>query len=188
MYDEAKGRPFSEASTENHTKFHFEDAMVEVGDTFINDLPWERREQWRRFHGYQNGIWNWGWADKSILFPQDNDAIFDAIAGQIGITRTQKECGRDLFREIHFPTHSPYYTVIDIAFYICVLVCNEDYRGKGWVFSPDKKNYHQPTGDDHVRDAQIAFIELAEKLDLDNPEGKLKKGLHRFDSVIKGLS
>lgn len=187
MYDETQGEPFSEANTDNKTKFHFNEAIAEQHEAYLGDAPWELRDQWRRFHGYQNGIWNWGWADKDKLYKQDNDRIFEAIAGQIGLTRTQKDRARNLFRDIHFPTYSPYYRVVDIAFYVCVLVADEDYRGEGWVYYPTKQEYNQPRGDDHAKDAHEAFVEIAEGLDLDNPRGKIEKGLPKFKHVIENL-
>lgn len=187
MYDEAQGEPFSEANTENKTKFHFNDAVSEQLEFYLDEAPWELRDQWRRFHGYQNGIWNWDWADKAKLYPQDNDQMFGAIAGQIGLTRFQKERAREIFRQIHFPTYSPYYRVMDIAFYVCVLVANEDYRGDGWVYYPSKKDYNHPRGDEHVRDGHEAFVEMADVLDLDSPTGKIQKGLHKFEPIVENI-
>lgn len=187
MYDEMQGEPFSEANTENKTKFHFNDAIAEQYDDYLGDAPWELPAQWRRFHGYQNGIWNWNWADKKKLYRQDNDQMFDAIAGQIGLTRFQKERARDIFRQIHYSTYGSYYRVLDIAFYVCVFVANEDYSGDGWVYFPTKTNYNHQRGDDHVRDGHEAFSEVADALGLDIPEGKIQQGLQKFEPIFEEI-
>lgn len=184
MYDERKPTPFSEANTENATKFHVKEAVDEQQDRLENETYHELRKRWQRFKGYQDGLRSWKWANKPKLFQQDNDAIFEAIAGQLDLTPWQKERGRYLFRTVHFPTYSPYYTVVDIAFYVCVLVANGDYRGDGWIYYPTKKDYNQPRGIDHVRDAHEGFIELADNLDLDTPEGKIENGLPKFEGVL----
>lgn len=188
MYDEYQREPFSEPNTENKTKFHFNDAIAEQHKEYLGDAPWELRDQWRRFHGYQNGIWNWKWADQGKLFKQDNDRILGAIAGQIGLTRIQKDQAQRLFEKIHFPTYSPYYRVVDIAFYVCVLVADEDYRGNGRIYYPTKRKYDQPRGDDHVADAHEAFVEMVEYLNLDSPKGKIEKGLPKFKHIVEELS
>lgn len=184
MFDETEPTPFSEANTENATKFHFNDVTEDQHESLLNESPWELREKWRRFHGYNNGLWNGAWADKKKLYAQDNDRIFEALAGQIGLTYNQKERGQTLFRSIHFPTYSPYYRVVDIAFYICVLVANEEYAGEGRIYQPGKKHYNFPIGEDHVGDPHEPFEDLVEKIDLDVPAGKVMKGLEKFRHVV----
>jgi hypothetical protein len=183
MYQESRGKPFSEANTENATKFNIKEAMAENPDKTISGVPWEVRKRWKRFLGYNSGLWNGNWADKSKLFAQDNDHQFEAMASYLGLTRPQKELGRNYLRQIHLPTYSPFYTALDISFYICVIVADEDYCGNGWVYYPTKRTYRQPRGEDHVRDAYETFAELADSLGLD--PHKIEKGLPKFKHVIE---
>jgi hypothetical protein len=184
MYDETEVIPFSEPETENATKFHFNEIPESQHAKLLDESPWELRDKWRRFHGYNNGLWNGAWANKELLYQQDNEGIFQAFAGQIGLTRDQKERGLRLFHSIHYKTYSPYYRVVDIAFYVCVLVANEEYAGEGRIYQPGKKHYSHPIGEDHVGDPHEPFLALVEKVDLDVPSGKIMKGLEKFRHVV----
>ena len=184
MYDESQLTPYSEPQTNNSTKFHSNEAVAQQSSEVLEESSWELREKWKRFHGYNNGLWNGKWADKKKLFAQDNDRIFDSIAGQIGLTRYQKDRGRSLFQDIHHSSHGSYYRVVDIAFYVCVLVANEEYAGKGRIYHPGKKNYSHPVGIDHVGDPHESIADLVEKIDLDIPDGKIVKGLEKFRRLI----
>jgi len=184
MYDETEPTPFSEPDTENATKFNFNDVPEDQHESLLGESPWEIRQKWRRFHGYNNGMWNGEWANKSPLFQQDNDRIFDAFAGQLELTPHQKERGKMLFKSIDYETYGSYYRVVDIAFYVCVLIANEDFGGEGRIYQPGKKHYNHPIGEDHVGDPQEPFIDLVKKTDLDVPEKKITKGLGKFKHVV----
>jgi hypothetical protein len=184
MYDELEPEPFSEQNTDNATKFHSLDIDEKQYRQLVGKDEWEVRKQWLRFHGYNQGTWNGAWANKEKLYQIDNDAVFDAIAGQIELSRYQRQRGKILFRRIDFPKYSPYYTVTDIAFYVCVLVANEDYRGKGRIYHPNKKHYKHKIGIDSVGNPQDVFIGIATQLNLDIPENKINAGLEKFRKII----
>ena len=185
MYQEIKGEPFSEANTENKTKFHFNDAISEQQESYLGDAPWELRNQWRRFHGYQTGIWNWGWADKTKLFKQDKDNLIGAIVGQLGLTDRQKRAVRDICRQLRFENYSPFYDSIHIIFCICVLVANVDYQGKGWIYYPTKGDYDQPRGKAHVEDGHKVFVKVYKDLSLNFKV--IEKGLPKFKYIVENL-
>ena len=91
-------------------------------------------DRWKRFYGYNTGLWNGNWGDNEQLRKRDNRAMLDAIASQLGLTRHQRERARYLLYNFRFSKYSPYDTVRDISVIICLLVANADFRGDGWVY------------------------------------------------------
>ena len=119
-------------------EYGLEDAPTDQRRRLYN-VEKEVPNQWLRFHGYNTGIWNGFWADNTRLRKQDNDAMLDAIASQLGMSKYQRERARYLLHDFRFSEHSPYYRVIHVTLIACLLVVNEDYDGKGMVYYPTRK-------------------------------------------------
>lgn len=190
-YDETERVPLSEAETTNATKFHLQDvpfaqrrSEYDVGE----DVP----AKWLRFHGYNTGVWNGFWADNDRRREQDNQAILNAIGGQLGLSHYQQERARYLLCGVNYPTYSPFYTVRDICLIVCLLVVNADYDGEGMVYYPTRK--YPKTGDDEepqkgpsekrvvLQKPHETFERLVDSLGVD--ERVLEKGIPKFRYLL----
>ena len=99
MFDESTSEPLTEANTDNRTKFHPDDADHDTDDRLDGTATFE--QHYNRLASHNVGIYNGKWADKTKLRNQDNQAIFDAVAGQLELTRYQKEVGKQEFSELN---------------------------------------------------------------------------------------
>lgn len=192
-YDETDKIPLSEPTTENATKFHLQDVPIaqrrseyDVGE----DVP----DMWLRFYGYNTGVWNGFWADNERRRKQDNQAMLDAMAGYLGLSRHQRERARYLLHDFPFAKYGSYYTVRDISLIVCLLVTNVDYRGDGMVYYPTKKySEREPVDEETARkppsEKRVVFEEFHETFQrlIDSLGVKphvLEKGIPKFRDVL----
>ncbi|ELY47336.1 hypothetical protein [Natronorubrum sulfidifaciens] len=120
-YDEAAEEPIISPDTQNATHFHAEEA------------PFEHRAKFKRFHGYNSGVWNGYWADKTELRRLDNLALYDAISSQLELTNYQKRRGRGLFDSLNLNALG--HSAALIAVCVCAYVCRDD----GRMYHPYRK-------------------------------------------------
>lgn len=180
-YDETKAVPFSEPSTENATKFHFQDVTAaQRCRQYESSVNIE--ERWKRFYGHNTGLWNGNWEDNEQLRQKDNREMFNAIAGQLGLSRHQRERALYLLNGIHFPTYSPYYTVRDISIIVCILVSNADYRGDGMIYYPTRKYPSEPKKENDLQEPYEPFQALIDTLGVDLRV--LEKGIPKFRTIL----
>lgn len=99
MYDESEPAPLTEPDTDNHTKFHPDDADHEQPKRLDGTATFE--QHYTRLASHNTGVYNGKWADKAKLRNQDNLAVFDAVAGQLELTPYQKETGRAEFDRLN---------------------------------------------------------------------------------------
>jgi hypothetical protein len=192
-YDESDTIPMSEPATANATKFHLQDVPasqrrheyeqgVNIGD------------RWKRFYGYNTGLWNGNWGDNEQLRKRDNRAMLDAIASQLGLSRHQRERARYLLHNFRFSKYSPYYSVLDISLIVCLLVANADFRGDGWVYYPTavynrEKSAIEEETQKAPSEERIVFEEFHETFQrlidsLGVQQRKLEKGIPKFRHIL----
>ncbi len=114
MYDESEEEPIVTPDTVNATHFHAAEA------------PPGERKKYARLHGYNTGVYNGEWANKTELRRLDNLALFDAISSQLDLTNYQKRRGRGLFDSFNL-NHFGHRAEL-VAFCICAYVCRKDGR------------------------------------------------------------
>lgn len=122
MFDENEQEPIVSPDTDNATHFHY------------NEAPLEQQAKFKRFHGYNSGIYNGSWADETKIRRLDNLNLFDAIADSLELTTYQHGHGRELFDEL--PLKQLGYRAEIVAFCVCVLVARED----GRYYHPQRSN------------------------------------------------
>lgn len=102
------------SATENATNINPNDASSE-----------KQRKKFSRLTKYNRGIWNGPRREnKEVTLSQDNLAIFDALAGQVGLTDYQKKEGRRILQRLNLGKLGR--SVSLVAFSICALVANDD--------------------------------------------------------------
>lgn len=121
QYDENNEEPIISPDTDNATHFHPEEA------------PNEHRAKFRRFHGYNSGVYNGHWQDNNKLRRLDNLAVFDAISSQLELTNYQKRRGRRLFNSLKLKEIGSGVSLV--AFCVSAFVCRDD----GRVYHPFRK-------------------------------------------------
>lgn len=158
MFDESSPEPSTQPDTENHTKFHPDDA----------DFPARRRLDgtetfegfYRRLAGYNSGVRNGKWGDESMLWRQENLAIYDSIASQLDLTRYQKLRGRNAFDNLSLQELSSPGGIDTALVAVCVaaVVVREDGRciiltgtknattGPSWISSRISTTTRGPSG------------------------------------------
>jgi hypothetical protein len=99
MFDESNPEPATQNVTENHTKFHPDDADTVTDERLDGTATFE--QHYARLASHNVGIYNGKWADKTQLRRQDNLAVFDAIGGYLDLTTYQKETGRQAFDDLN---------------------------------------------------------------------------------------
>ena len=114
MFDEEEEEPIVSPDTNNATHFHAAEA------------PADRRKQFKRFHGFNSGVYNGEWQDNEELRRLDNLALYDAVSSQLELTNYQKRSGRQLLET--FKTNEAGYSVALISFVIASHVCRDDGR------------------------------------------------------------
>lgn len=122
MFDEEKEEPTVTPDTENATHFHAIEA------------PPDQRKKFKRFHGYNSGVYNGEWQDNAALRRLDNLALYDAVAGQLELTDFQKRTGKELFDGFN-QAHLGYTTTL-VAFSTCAYVCRKD----GRIYHPERSD------------------------------------------------
>ncbi|ELY49864.1 hypothetical protein [Natronorubrum bangense] len=113
-YDEQSDEPIISPDTENATHFH------------TSEAPPELHAKFKRFHGYNTGVYNGHWADNKELRRLDNLALYDAISSQLELTNHQKRTGRQLFDALDLKDIGGGAALI--SFCVCALVCRDDGR------------------------------------------------------------
>lgn len=176
-FDENTPKPTTIADTDNATKFNAKDLEKQ-----INGVPLNIIKKWKRFRGYNTGIYNGYWADQKKLRQMDNDYLFDAIAGYIELSPYQKRRAKMIFRGLPYSRWSPYYDVKTIAFIVCLLVANEDYRGDGMIYYPTKNYDHLDKLKHNLNYPHEPFEDMASRLDITSR--KLEKGIPKFRSYL----
>lgn len=124
MYDENEQEPIVSPDTDNATHFHYTEA------------PIEHQAKFKRFHGYNSGIYNGSWADETKIRRLDNLNLFDAIANWLDLTRYQHRHGRELFDEL--PLKQLGYRAEIVAFCVCIVVARADDR----YYHPQRSDAH----------------------------------------------
>jgi hypothetical protein len=136
LYDETQPAPATESDTDNKTKFHPDDANHDTDKRLDGTATFE--QHYARLASHNTGIYNGKWADKTKLRSQDNLAVFDAIAGQLELTRFQKTVGRDAYdglnlRELSSPGGADHTL---IAIMVAAVVSGRD----GRPFHPNSRD------------------------------------------------
>lgn len=98
-YDESQPEPSTAPDTDNHTKFHPDDAEYDTKKRLDGTATFE--QHYARLASHNAGVYNGKWADKTKLRKQDNLAVFDAIACQLELTKYQKKTGREEFSRLN---------------------------------------------------------------------------------------
>lgn len=180
-YDESQEAPLSEPSTENATKFHLRDVSADQRRTQYADGV-NVEDRWKRFYGYNTGLWNGNWSNNKQLRKKDNREMLDAIAGYLGLSRHQRERALYHLHDFKFQNYSPYYTVRDINIIVCVLVSNVDYRGEGMIYYPTQKDPSGPEEGDGLQNPQEPFQALIDSLGVDRRV--IEKGIPKFRHIL----
>lgn len=154
MYDENEEEPIVSPDTENATHFHAVEA------------PPDKRKKYKRFHGYNTGLYNGEWANKTELRRLDNLGVYDAISSQLELTNYQKRRGRRLFDSLNLKLLG--YKASIVAFCVCAYVCRED----GRMYHPKRSE----------RNNDILFLQFAEQLKVS--EGRVEACYNRIASEL----
>ncbi|TQQ81888.1 hypothetical protein [Halonotius roseus] len=136
MFDEESSEPLTNSDTNNATKFHPDDATYESRTRLDGTATFE--QHYTRLRSHNDGIYTGKWADKAQLRDQDNNAVFDAIAGQLELSPFQKAIGRTEFGTLNLrDLSSP--AGIDtplVAIMVAAVVARRDGRGYHPARSP----------------------------------------------------
>lgn len=122
-FDELSEEPLVSPDTKNATKFHPDEA------------PDDQEAYWKRLAGYNSGVYNGFWEDKTEIRRLDNLGVFDSISSQLELTPHQKRMGRMHFDELNIRAFG--YSVELIVFAVCVIVAAEDGRNYSPKANPE---------------------------------------------------
>ena len=129
MFDESKSEPLTEPDTNNHTKFYGNDQDAGYNGKFRLDGTATFEQHYGRLALLNEGIYTGKWADQSAKWRQDQLALFDAISGQLELTRYQKQIGRQQVDELDFrELTSPAVDTTLALIMLAAVVCRQDGR------------------------------------------------------------
>lgn len=119
------------------------DALATLNDTnatmiYTDDCPWNTRKKYRYWHGYNSGLYNFKWANKTRLRSLDNEYMCEGITSQLDMTQLQKVRAKNILRATNLKRVG--HRADKVIFCICAYVCRYDGRDYHPRRSPERND------------------------------------------------